>query len=193
MSAPLEEAPEDRKRKLALEVLELGPEASLFEVRNAYNHLKELYSAEAGSIALNPILDEISDEDRQALLAEIEEAYAWLSTHADGRAGAQSPSALVRMNDEVREAIAGIERFDGAALKRVREHLGISLHEIELVTKIGLQHIRNLEEGNYASLPEGVYIRGYLGALSRCLGLDQRRVAEEYMAALEDWKAARQK
>lgn len=59
-----------------LEILELGPDVSLAEIKKSYLHLKRLYSTE--SIAISPIAEEFSAEKREEILGHIEEAYAGL-------------------------------------------------------------------------------------------------------------------
>jgi lipopolysaccharide export system ATP-binding protein len=59
-----------------LEVLELGPDASLIEIKKSYLHLKRLYSTE--SMAILPIAEEFSSEKREEILRQIEEAYSGL-------------------------------------------------------------------------------------------------------------------
>ncbi len=62
--------------KKYLEVLELGPDASLVEIKKSYLHLKRLYSTE--SFAISPIAEEFSAEKREEILRQIEEAYSSL-------------------------------------------------------------------------------------------------------------------
>jgi|GEM_PF-793872 len=63
---------EEYRKHLA--VLELGPDASLVEIKKSYLHLKRLYSSE--SIAISPIAEEFPEGKRKEILREIEEAYA---------------------------------------------------------------------------------------------------------------------
>ena len=56
-----------------LEILELGPDASLTEIKKSYVHLKRLYSTD--SIAISPIADEYPEKKRKETLQQIEEAY----------------------------------------------------------------------------------------------------------------------
>lgn len=59
-----------------LEVLELGPDASLVEIKKSYLHLKRLYSTE--SLAISPIAEEFSAEKRKEILKQLDEAYSSL-------------------------------------------------------------------------------------------------------------------
>ncbi len=57
-----------------LEILELGPDASLVEIKKSYIHLKRLYSTD--SIVISPIAEEFPEEKRKEILQHIEKAYA---------------------------------------------------------------------------------------------------------------------
>ncbi|MFO7737622.1 MAG: hypothetical protein R6V46_04050, partial [Desulfatiglandaceae bacterium] len=63
--------PDDRNKYL--DILELSPDANLSEIRNAYLHLKALYSRD--SIVTLTIKDEVAPERKEEILKEIEEAY----------------------------------------------------------------------------------------------------------------------
>ncbi len=63
-----------KEYKECLKVLELGPDASLTEIKRSYLHLKRLYSTE--SVAISPIAGEFPAEKREAVLRAIEEAYS---------------------------------------------------------------------------------------------------------------------
>jgi len=55
-------------------------------------------------------------------------------------------------------------------LRRERERQGVSLEAISQLTKVSQRHLRELEAGDFASLPGGVFrkgiLRGYLSALA---------------------------
>ncbi len=59
-----------------LEILELGPDASLVEIKKSYLHLKRLYSTD--SIVISPIAEEFPEEKRKEILQQIEGAYTKL-------------------------------------------------------------------------------------------------------------------
>lgn len=61
-----------------LKILELNPNATLTEIKRSYTHLKRLYSAD--SIVISPIAEEFSEEKREEILIQIEEAYNSLLT-----------------------------------------------------------------------------------------------------------------
>lgn len=57
-----------------LDILEVGPDASLAQIKKSYLHLKRLYSTD--SIAISPIDEEFPKKKRKKILLQIEEAYA---------------------------------------------------------------------------------------------------------------------
>lgn len=168
-------------RRLCLDTLELHQAASPLEIRNAYVHLKDLYTN--GSLALAPVEDEFTPEMREELLAKIEEAYQWLLAHQDMASGSKvcAYTAIGVITEDMMAQIDALGPLGGPELRKVREMVGISLNEIELVTKIGRSHILAIEEENFKSLPEEVFVKGYLQAYARCLGLDRDRVVGDYM------------
>jgi cytoskeletal protein RodZ len=44
-----------------------------------------------------------------------------------------------------------------------------------------VSYLRCLEEDHYAGLPAPVYVRGFVAAYARCVGLDPQSVAASYM------------
>jgi hypothetical protein len=69
----------------------------------------------------------------------------------------------------------------GALLRKVRERRGVSLRDISQVTKVNLTYLQFIEEENFQQLPVPAYLRGFLKAYARYLGLDPERVAGEYV------------
>ena len=66
-------------------------------------------------------------------------------------------------------------------LRRAREAQGLSLRELAELTKIRVDHLEALEEGNYHPFPAPVYIRG---SVRTCAGFLKLDVAE-VLAALD--------
>ena len=99
------------------------------------------------------------------------------------------PALAVRTPEEVLAASLSGPRpesfpdpLTGAALKRLREARGIALHEIALVSKIGVRYLEYIEEDRHSMLPAPVYLRGFLMEYGKRIGLDPKRTAEAYMA-----------
>jgi len=64
------------KYRQYLEILEVGPDASLTQIKKSYLHLKRLYSSE--NIASSPLEGDFPEERRKEILRQVEEAYAGL-------------------------------------------------------------------------------------------------------------------
>jgi len=171
----------DRRRQ-CMEVLELPEDASMLEIKTAYQQLKDLYTK--GSIAISPIEDDYPEGAREDIISKIDEAYTWLATNykRTGEAATEkSDDEAARVSNATRQEVSAIDEFDGPTLKRIREMLGIDIGEVEFSTKISLQHIRNIEEDKFRSLPEEVFVKGYLAAYAKCLGLEAPKVVEQYI------------
>lgn len=79
--------------------------------------------------------------------------------------------------------------INGELLKRMREHLGLTLLDMSDRTKIGKTHLDNIERENFAALPAQVYLRGFLISIARELRVDPVRVAKAYLDAYAHAKA----
>jgi flagellar biosynthesis protein FlhG len=71
--------------------------------------------------------------------------------------------------------------WDGPRLRRARMLRGIDLDRIAAITKIKPLHLESLEQERFDRLPNAVYVRGYVFAYARCLGLDAPHVALSYL------------
>lgn len=61
----------------------------------------------------------------------------------------------------------------GEELRRAREARGLDLEAICATTKVPLRHIRNLEAGEFAELPGGVFRRGFVRSYLGAVGLEE--------------------
>jgi hypothetical protein len=168
------------------EALEIPSGSPMSEVNRAYSRLRELYSGE--SIVVSPIEMDFPEDKRAEILRQIDEAYEKLKamlTHPgrDERTGSVS-SVSADMHDE---DIGGMG-YTGDVLRRIREKLRVDLHDIELATRVSSQHLESIELENFGSLPEAVFVQGYVRAYARYLLLDADRVAGDYMNRHEDWR-----
>jgi len=68
----------------------------------------------------------------------------------------------------------------GAKLKAAREQKQLTLTKVAGDIRIGSVHLSNLETGNYAALPGGVYNRAFLRAYCEYLGLDAQEMLDCY-------------
>ena len=72
----------------------------------------------------------------------------------------------------------------GKNLVREREARGISLEDISAYTKIGVRMLRAIEAEQFDQLPGGIFNISYVRQYARYLGLDEERVASEYLQAV---------
>lgn len=71
----------------------------------------------------------------------------------------------------------------GAQLKEMRESKRMSISQVTAKTLIAERHLRAIEEGNLDSLPEPIYIQGFIRKYGRALGLES--LAEDFPVASE--------
>ena len=146
-------------------VLDISPDASANEVRQAYHRMKALYSE--GSMATYALMEE---EERHEMLDRIEKAYLRISiqfeqTHKDelDRAPLLYTAGEVPPFDP-KENI-------GSYLKRRREQLGLPIKNIAVTTCIRSTYLEHIESENYDQLPAPVYLRGFVIEYARSLKL----------------------
>ncbi|MGD8603797.1 MAG: DUF4115 domain-containing protein [Anaerolineales bacterium] len=73
----------------------------------------------------------------------------------------------------------------GKTLREARETLGLTLEEVERVTRIRTYHLEALEEGNFEELPSPVQVRGFLHNYAEFLGLDTDQILLRYAEGLQ--------
>lgn len=78
---------------------------------------------------------------------------------------------------------SGVEGF-GYYLRREREVRSVPLATVAARTRVPLRSLERLEAGDLERLPAEVFVRGFVRAYSRCLGLDEREVMRRYERAL---------
>jgi len=190
------------------EVLEVGPDAGSEELERAYRLARAAYAE--GSLALYSIF---SEEESSALRERVELAYRVLADSHQRRAYDASLGSEVACEEEIKialdlavedssapqdpfEAVREVTEFDafeedaegcfdGAWLRRSRLRSGLDLEQIAAVTKINPTYLRFIEEEKFQDLPAPVYVRGFVGAYARCIGLDPERVVSSYMQRLD--------
>ena len=90
--------------------------------------------------------------------------------------------------DEADEAADAV--WDGPRLRRARLVRGLEIEDVATTTKINPTYLRFLEEERFDDLPAVVYVRGFVAAYARLLGLDPTRVAPSYVARFEEQRSA---
>jgi len=187
------------------EVLEIARSARLEEVERAFHIARATYTED--SLALYSIFE---SDGATVIRDRIATAYRVLSNAQARReydemmfgvsevvqepeslsAPEYSPSAEVYEEMEA-EAEEGGQTFDGSGLRRARMRRGIELDQIADITKISCTNLRYLENENFGDLPASVYVRGFVSAYARVIGLDPKRVASDYMAQVEEVRSAK--
>ncbi|MCA9503121.1 MAG: helix-turn-helix domain-containing protein [Myxococcales bacterium] len=103
----------------------------------------------------------------------------------------RAEDAIVDAFDEAVEEYDALEddgkgEFDGVRLRRTRMFRGYELDDISEITKVSGMHLRNIEEENFRDLPADVYVRGFVTAYAKTIGLDPAIVVPSYMARVQD-------
>jgi cytoskeletal protein RodZ len=67
----------------------------------------------------------------------------------------------------------------GPVLEKTRQEKGLTLDQVEQVTKIRKRYLAGLEREDFGALPDAVYARGFLKTYANFLGLDGEELARE--------------
>lgn len=201
-------------------LLEIPRTATAAEVARAYRLSQQIYGE--GSLALYSVFEssdaveirERLDEAYRVLSdPEIRAAYdenqpvgdpALISRPArEARNEESRPDVSTRESatpsyDEVVEEYDTFEDdgrgdFDGVRLRRTRLFRGYEIDDIADVTKVSGTHLRNIEDENFVDLPADVYVRGFVTAYARTIGLDPEIVVPSYMARLQESRSGDQR
>lgn len=172
-----------RTESLALySVFNEGDASSIRErVEDAYRVLSDPDARRAYDEATAHLADEPVDRDAFAASAQA----SFISEVESEDLGAASDS-FRGLESEVEEETG---EFDGAKLRRARLRRGFELEQISDITKVAIAHLARIEDEEFADLPARVYVRGYLTAYARTIGLDPERVVTSYMARVEQNRA----
>jgi flagellar biosynthesis protein FlhG len=198
------------------EVLEIDPGASDEDIRRAHKRAKEMYEPHSMVIAglftperlslmtsrIEEAYDTLMDSDRRRSLDLSlfpEGVPARPPTPATGVVTAGLPSkdsgptradeTPARVEVPAPEILPDTE-FTGDLLKRLRESRNIDLLEISQRTKVGLGHLRAIEEERWKAMPATVYLRGFLVEYARFMRLDVGQVTKTYLARYNRMKEA---
>jgi DnaJ-class molecular chaperone len=175
------------------EVLEIPRDAGPDGIERAYKLILSTYGED--SLAGYSV---VRGGDAAAIRERVETAYRVLSDSAarhsyDSSLAADRPAPGPEPDEEAEpveplgaapepfEEIDEGGEYDGARLRRARLRRGIDLDEIATRTKVNSSYLGFIEEERYAELPPRVYVRGFVMAYAKHLGLDSVAVAASYM------------
>ncbi|MBN8207511.1 helix-turn-helix domain-containing protein [Bacillus sp. NTK071] len=72
----------------------------------------------------------------------------------------------------------------GQRLKEARNDKGLSIEEIQSITKIQKRYLHAIEEGNYELLPGNFYTRAFIKNYAEAVGLGGEELLEEYASEI---------
>ena len=73
----------------------------------------------------------------------------------------------------------------GAYLKEERKRQGLSLEDVQEKTKISLNSLEAIEEGQVSELPHPVYVKGFIKNYAQLLGIDAREMIGGFTQSVE--------
>jgi cytoskeleton protein RodZ len=73
----------------------------------------------------------------------------------------------------------------GESLKKSRQEKGLTPQDVAKATRIPSHIIEDLESGDESRLPARVYVKGFIRAYARELGLDEKELLREYNGSLD--------
>jgi hypothetical protein len=118
--------------------------------------------------------------------------------HTSGRTRITGPKSTLTVNppekeeyqNHIRLLLENCEKIDGQILKQIRELNHVSLQDLHAVTRVNIEFLQALEDGDFATLPEFVYVKGFLRAILKYLKVEQGEfLIQELMKPIMLWKA----
>jgi cytoskeletal protein RodZ len=73
----------------------------------------------------------------------------------------------------------------GADLRDARERRGLSIEQLSRTTKIAVRSLRSIETDQFDKLPASVFLRGFLRAYAKEVGLDPEETVRRYIIRFE--------
>ncbi|WP_318504403.1 helix-turn-helix domain-containing protein [Bacillus sp. T3] len=70
----------------------------------------------------------------------------------------------------------------GIKLKEARELRGLSLDDLQTITKIQKRYLQGIEEGNYAMMPGKFYVRAFIKQYAEAVGLEADELFDQFKA-----------
>ena len=205
------------------ELLEISRSATTDEIERAYRLSQQTYGEgslalysvfESGDAsAIRERLDEacrvLSDPELRAAYDESQSKESQPLASSSFFEAVEAPAEASGSDDSIRETAIeafdevveeydafdddGAGDFDGLRLRRTRLFRGYEIDEISEVTKVSGTHLRNIEDENFIDLPADVYVRGFVTAYAKTIGLDPNTVVPSYMARVQESREGNQR
>ncbi len=161
------------------EILGISKNASELEIEEAFQRLmKALDPSNPGIWALwtPEELNQLREKAQRAFLSLIQRKP---SSHVES-----CPFSKKRtLSKETWELIKAKKGLGGEALREIREHLDLSLEEVSSFLKITKKTLMALENEDFYNLPPWVYLKGFLRAYAKLLGIEEE---EELLKSFEE-------
>src|SRR5688572_8430176 len=78
----------------------------------------------------------------------------------------------------------------GEKLRQAREERGISISEVAEQTRISSLYLKSIEDDNYKPLPGGIFIKGFVKAYAKYVGIDEAEALQDYARLLSQYEEA---
>jgi len=184
------------------DALEVDRGAGEHEIRKATKRIKEVFGGSTHATvelrrpsAIGRILERAEDAHLTLLdrrlkreydreLVRQEGASSYLARPWDERPAMPTSAHAFPRHDVPSDPVPE-EGVTGAWLAAAREKRAMTLDEMSEISKVSVTYLRAIEEEAFADLPEPVYVRGFLTAYSRTLGLDADAVVQSYLDLID--------
>ena len=169
---------------------------SVFENNDAASICERL--DEAFRVLSDPELRSTYDENQPGSDQAFDSAQPVETQDDASRFGASTVGSATESFDQDLEEYDTFEdvgegEFDGLRLRRTRLFRGYEINDISDVTKVSGTHLRNIEDENFIDLPADVYVRGFVTAYARTIGLDPMLVGPSYMSRVQESRSGNER
>lgn len=74
----------------------------------------------------------------------------------------------------------------GEVLKKERLKKGLTLEDIQDITKVRIKYLKAIEDGNFDVIPAVVYTKGFIKSYAEAVGLDPQEIMNQYGYLFEE-------
>lgn len=90
------------------------------------------------------------------------------------------PQNQAEINHQIQEKQKIYLQEIGVELRKARESYSLTLQQMHYFTLVPLHHLEALEQGKLETLPEDIYIRGFIYRVANALGLEGGKMASSF-------------